>query len=268
MHTMVLQKRSVVVLVFLLSAASLIFSQSTYRELEVKNGGTIRGTVRLSGKAPAPEVVEVSRDIATCGKSKQITSLVTGNGNGVQDSFVYLEGVTTGKKWPAGPMVSVNQIKCEYEPHVLVVRAGEKMEIANSDSLLHNVHAYGLNEKDPNQSGPPTLFNMALPIQGLKIPRTMSKPGMVMMLCDAGHPWMNAYILVAENPYYAVTDVNGSFVVDAVLPGSYKVRLWHEGIGKFEKTTKAFVPGKPFEQEKKITVQAGKTVTLNFDLSL
>ncbi len=265
---MSLRKHSFYASLALILAAGVVLPQTTYREMEVKNGATIRGTVRFSGKVPAPEMIPVNRDTTTCGKSKQIISIVTGKGNGVQDSFVFLEGVSAGKKWPAGMNTALDQRKCEYEPHILVVRAGEKMEIANSDSLLHNVHAYGLDSKDPNQKGPPTLFNIALPIQGLKIPRTMAKPGMVMTLCDAGHPWMNAYVLVSDNPYYAMTDENGSFVLDAVPPGTYTVQMWHEGIGKFEKTTKAFVPGRPFEQEKKVTAEAGKTITLDFDLTL
>lgn len=266
--TMSLQKRSVFVFLSLILVAGAAFAQTTYREMDVKNGGTIRGIVRLSGKCPAAEMIPVNRDTTTCGKAKQIASMVTGKENGVRDLFVFLDGVSAGKKWPPVLMPTLDQKKCEYEPHVLVVRAGEKMEIANSDKLMHNVHAYGLNEKDPNQSGPATLFNIALPIPGLKIPRTMAKPGLVMTLCDAGHPWMNAYVLVADNPYYAMTDENGSFVLDSIPPGIYTVKTWHEGIGKFEKTTKAFVPGKPFEQEKRITVEAGKTITLNFDLSL
>jgi len=265
---MSLQKRSVFVFLLLMPIAVVVLSQTTYREMEVRNGATIRGTVRFSGKSPVAEMIPVNRDTATCGKTKQITSLVTGKKNGVRDSFVFLDGVSAGKKWPPVPMPTLDQEKCEYEPHVLAVRAGEKMEIANSDSLLHSVHAYGLNQEDANQSGPPTLFNIALPIQGLKIPRTMTKPGIVMTLCDAGHPWMNAYILVADNPYYAVTEENGSFVLDAVPPGTYTVKMWHEGIGKFEQATKAFVPGKPFKQEKKITVEAGKTITLDFGLTL
>ena len=260
-------KQKVFIYLSLLLTAGVVLSQTTYREIEVKNGATIRGTVRFSGKVPTPELIPVSRDTATCGKNKQITSLVTGKGNGLKDSFVFLEGISAGKKWLAGAIPKLDQRKCEYEPHVLVMRAGENVEIANSDSLLHNVHAYGLNAKDPNQSGTPTLFNIALPVQGLKIPRTMVKPGMVMTLCDAGHPWMNAFVLVADNPYFAMTDENGSFVLDAVPSGTYTVKMWHEGIGKFEKATKAFVPGKPFEQEKKVTVEAGKAITLNFDLS-
>ena len=264
---MSLLRRKLRVSLALMLVTSAVFSQTTYREIDVKSGAIIRGIVRFSGKIPTPEVIPVNRDTATCGKNKQISSLAIGKTNGVKDSFVFLEGVSTGKKWPAISTTTLNQENCEYEPHVLVVRAGEKMEIANGDSLLHNVHAYSLDSVDPNQPGPPTLFNIALPIKGLRIPRTMTKPGTVMTLCDAGHPWMNAYVLVADNPYYAVTDDNGSFVLDAVPAVTYTVKMWHEGIGKFEKATKAFIPGKPFNQEKKVTVESGRTITIDFNLT-
>ena len=261
--------RSVSVLfVLLIVSTSFLVSQTPYREMEVKNGAAIRGTVRFTGKLLEPEMIPVVRDTAACGKSKRIESIITGKGNGVQNAIVFLTSVSAGKKWPPGNVPSLDQKDCEYQPHVMIVRAGEKMEIANSDPLLHNVHAYSLESQEPNQVGLPTLFNIALPVKGLRIPRTMAKPGMVMTLCDAGHPWMNAYILVAENPYCAITEENGSFVLDGVPPGTYTVKMWHSGMGRFEKTTKAFVPGRPFEQEKKVTVEAGKAITLDFDLTL
>ena len=41
---------------------------------------------------------------------------------------------------------------------------------------------------------------------------------------------MTAYILVADHPYTAVTGEDGRFVIDGVPPGSYRIRMWHEGV--------------------------------------
>jgi hypothetical protein len=52
---------------------------------------------------------------------------------------------------------------------------------------------------------------------------------------------MSAAIVVADTPYFAVTDVNGSFVVDKAPIGPYQVDVWHEKLGT--KTLKLSVTG-------------------------
>ena len=51
-----------------------------------------------------------------------------------------------------------------------------------------------------------TVFNVAMPIKGQKLPIPMRKPGLMKLQCDAGHTWMNGWIYVFDHPYYAVTD--------------------------------------------------------------
>jgi carboxypeptidase family protein len=49
--------------------------------------------------------------------------------------------------------------------------------------------------------------------------------------CDAGHSWMLAWIYAFDHPYFAVTDEKGSFRIDQIPPGTYKVTAWHELLG-------------------------------------
>ena len=49
--------------------------------------------------------------------------------------------------------------------------------------------------------------------------------------CDAGHTWMSAYIVVTENPYYAVTNDNGIFEIKDIPAGKYQLKAWHEKLG-------------------------------------
>lgn len=70
--------------------------------------------------------------------------------------------------------------------------------------------------------------------------------------CDV-HEWMNAYLVPAETPYFAVTDASGSFAIDEIPAGTYTLRLWHEAL---EKT------------EQKVEVAAGKTIAVNFELAV
>ena len=57
-----------------------------------------------------------------------------------------------------------------------------------------------------------------------------TKPEIIRVDCDL-HPWMRAWVVVAEHPFYAVTNDQGNFVLDNVPPGAYTLQLWHESLG-------------------------------------
>jgi uncharacterized surface anchored protein len=40
--------------------------------------------------------------------------------------------------------------------------------------------------------------------------------------CDA-HGWMEGWIYVVDNPYYAITGADGKFTINDVPPGDYKL---------------------------------------------
>jgi uncharacterized protein (DUF2141 family) len=61
---------------------------------------------------------------------------------------------------------------------------------------------------------------MALPNKGQTIPTELQRSGEVRVDCDA-HGWMEGWIYVVSNPYYAVTGEDGSFRIDNVPPGDY-----------------------------------------------
>jgi hypothetical protein len=67
------------------------------------------------------------------------------------------------------------------------------------------------------------------------------QPEYVRISCDV-HDWMEGWLVVAEHPYYEVTDENGSFKLNNVPPGNYQLEIWHEKLGK---------------QTREVTVKAG-----------
>ena len=42
---------------------------------------------------------------------------------------------------------------------------------------------------------------------------------------------MRAWVVVAEHPFYAVTNDQGEFRLDNVPPGAYTLQLWQESLG-------------------------------------
>jgi hypothetical protein len=63
---------------------------------------------------------------------------------------------------------------------------------------------------------------------------------------------MEAYVVVLQNPFFAVTDRDGRYRIDNVPPGAYSLGVWD---------AKAKSPGKP------VTVDAAKPVTVDFALA-
>ena len=48
--------------------------------------------------------------------------------------------------------------------------------------------------------------------------------------CDQ-HNYMNAWFLPVESPYYAIVGDDGSFTIDGVPPGKYKIIAFHPSLG-------------------------------------
>lgn len=254
------------IFVFLLTLLPFVVQADSYKEADIKNGATITGTVRLKG-TPRIEQLKVLQDNASCGTSKISPALVMGKNNTVANAVISLQGITQGKKFSSTQAVIINQDKCEYIPHITIVPLGAKFQMVNSDPILHNVHSYDMGKTDA-VGRPDTLFNIALPVAGMKRLIAADSPGVHMTLCDAGHPWMNAYVLVTEHPYYAVTDMNGSFTIDNVPPGTYKIKMWHEGVPALQNGKLDFNSDKPYEVEKSVTVAAGAKANVDFEFTL
>jgi plastocyanin len=198
-----------------------------YEAMVVENGGAVTGTVRLSAPLPILADLPVLRNQATCGEHRPDPALVLGRENGVANVVVSLEGVSQGKPMdPLAQPATLDQVECEYVPHVQVVPVGTTLRIINSDPILHNVHAY--------LNGTESFFNLAMPIQGYRIERTLDTPGILSVQCDAGHTWMSAYIVVQEHPYYSMTTEDGSYSIEDVPVGKYRLKLWHGWLGETE----------------------------------
>jgi len=66
--------------------------------------------------------------------------------------------------------------------------------------------------------------------------------------CDV-HGWMKAWMAVMPNPFYSVSQDNGTFTISNLPPGSYTIVAWHEKYG---------------QQEQQLTVGAKESKAVNF----
>ena len=189
--------------------------------LALASGVTVEGHVTLEGRvAPLPPF-KLSKDAAVCGVLQAANeAVIVSSQGGLGNVVVSLHAVKVAS--PAPPSrghATLDQVGCLYKPHVQAVAVGSELTLVNSDRVLHNVHA---------SLGPVTVFNLAMPIKGQRLPTKLTRPGPVRLQCDAGHTWMSAWIYVAADPLFAVTDDRGRFSIADVPPGEYLVEYWHE----------------------------------------
>lgn len=205
--------------------------------------GTVEGHVRLSGELPGNPVIRMGVDPLcsrlTDGKQMVQESVLTSPDGSLANVFVRLQGTFPETPVPDEPVV-IDQQDCVFVPRVVGAQAGQRVQIRNSDPLLHNLNA---------QSTITNRFNVGQPVQGMVYEfQPVEEDGMLRIRCDL-HRWMTEYIGVVAHRYFAATDLTGTFRIADVPPGSHTIQAWHEEYGILTQT---------------VTVEAGGVAMADF----
>ncbi len=186
--------------------------------------GVLEGYIRYRGKPPRPAKLPVTLDRYRCGSAdKKSKALLIGPKRGIENVVVLLAPEASDPvNEPDSRRYTMDQIQCEFTPHVLVVSAGATVDFLNSDDILHNVNA-------ESSANPP--FNRAQPNSETPISRAFQFPEAVSIQCFV-HSWMQAWVFVTDKPYFTLTDSNGFFRIEGVPPGPATLTLWHESLGE------------------------------------
>jgi plastocyanin len=210
--------------------------------------GEIVGTVHWEGAAPKQKKLDAGDpwcQNARLQKGPLLSERLTINPNQtVKDVFVFVKRGLPDQTWPvpATPVV-LDQVACQYVPHVFGVMVGQSIEIVNSDATAHNINATPKNN---------TAFNIGQPAAGMRSAKMFSTPEvMVPIQCNV-HSWMKAWCGVMDHPFFAVTDSTGQFRISGLPPGTYVLETWVEHPGL-----------KP--QTLEVTVLRGQSVEARFD---
>lgn len=130
----------------------------------------------------------------------------------------------------------------QFSPQLMVVPKGATVQFPNRDPIIHNVFSVsGKNRFDAGRYS-----------KGEGKTHTFQNSGLVRVYCNVHHA-MNALLYVADNPYYAVIDAEGGYVLENVPPGEYLVVALHLRAG---------------QKRTRVTVSPGQATTANIPLTL
>ena len=186
--------------------------------------GSISGTVKYDGEAAAAKKLEITKDLSVCAVHEKFAEdFVVSATGGLQNVFVQVLGAE-GEFPVQKERPSLVQRGCQFIPHVQVIPAGSRVNIMNEDGIAHNLHTLSVENPSFNRLQPGVKKRMITKKADLVIPE------IIPLKCDL-HGWMNAWIIVADHPYHAISDQEGSFQISGIPAGTYTVQFWHETLG-------------------------------------
>lgn len=139
-------------------------------------------------------------------------------------AVVYLEG--TFPKSVVPPVAQMAQKDLTFEPTLLPVQIGTKVEFPNFDDTYHNIFSFSPAKRfdlgryrSDEKPVPSQVFDVA---------------GLVTLHCDI-HEHMRALILVLATPYFVVTDPDGRFRLTGLPAGRYTLKVWIDSTTTLER---------------------------------
>lgn len=190
--------------------------------------GVLAGRVVFQGTVPPPRQIQVNKDVEQCRQAEgEVQDVGVSPEGGLEGVVIEIQGIRgKGERtWedPAEGYV-IRQKDCSFQPLLQVAPIAAELVIYNDDPVTHNINTGQWNEVQ----GPNTEVPLKKPIRGR---------GFVRVNCNI-HSWMEAWVYVAQSPYYAVAGTDGSFRIEGVPPGSYRVTATHPTLGsqRFEIT--------------------------------
>ncbi|MCL6464565.1 MAG: carboxypeptidase regulatory-like domain-containing protein, partial [Acidobacterium ailaaui] len=99
------------------------------------------------------------------------------------------------------------------------------VRFTNSDPTMHNVHM--LPKVETNQA-----TDISQGPNGAPETRVFRTPELMIPVRCNNHPWMEAFINVTDNPFYAISGPDGHFEIRGLPPGTYTLVADHEVLGQ------------------------------------
>ncbi|TWT99735.1 hypothetical protein Pla108_06780 [Botrimarina colliarenosi] len=191
----------------------------------VDGAGGLSGRIVVVGAVPPAEALPPGRDACCQAAGPVDQSVVVGPEGGLANVVVSVEPRRGEPAPPADDAVpeepaTLTNRGCAFIPRVLVVRVGQPLVLANNDPTMHNVDIEFVRNRPANVVVPPDgrrEFDLVKPER---------RP--IGVRCNV-HPFMQAWVVVRDDPFAAVTDESGEFELAELPSGEWRLRFWREG---------------------------------------
>lgn len=193
--------------------------------------GDLTGRLVYDGDPPEREKLVVDQDEDYCCQFDiRDESLMVGEDGGLGNTYVYLRS----RNAPVSPeleeaveeRVTLDCHECVFVPHCLVIwYTKQELFVINSDPIADNVAFSPLGDLPVN------LVLRAGDTATHRFRRPQTEP--VTILCNY-HPWELAFILPRDNPYMAITDMDGTFTIPRLPVGDWEFQVWHERVRQLD----------------------------------
>ncbi len=104
-----------------------------------------------------------------------------------------------------------------FEPHVLIVPIGTKVEFPNKDPFFHNIFSLYDGRR----------FDLGLYEAGSTRTVVFDRPGVSLLFCNI-HAEISAVVVAVSTPYFALSGRNGELIIPNVPDGRYQLNVWYE----------------------------------------
>lgn len=208
----------------LAATAGLTRQEPAYAPRPLDAFGRVTGFVEIDGPPPPDSVIQPSLDqpVCTVAFTRRGIDRLGSRAAGV---VVWIDGLRSGKPLPIEKRFEIANDRCMLVPEVQAALATGTLNVQNLDAVEHRTRI-------TRRDGGEVLATIRETDEGQVVPneRVLAKPGLLQLSCDV-HPWTHAWIAVFDHPYYTMTDRNGSFSMDSIPPGRYRLQAWHPRLG-------------------------------------
>ena len=185
----------------------------------------IVSAVSVAAQQPrAPEGVAVSGRITILEKPGAVAT-------DVGSTVIFLEPTGAGKGTRPTDVHIAMQSK-QFIPRVRVVTTGSRVNFPNQDPFRHNVFS----------NTPGGTFDLGLYPRGTARAATFRRAGVYPIFCNI-HSRMSAFVVAVPTSHYTQAQADGSWTIEGVPPGSYRLRVWHERT--LERAREVTIAGEP-----------------------